>query len=156
MSDLDKQLPKADALMDKIESGENWEPCMSRALEASLRIPEMCRLLLGKGEKSGSVGGTIPTLETGSLLSDLAGGSGLDLSGFLQQLVASGGHVQLPQDSAGGGPRTGASGPSSSNLSFNKVLFGKYRNLKVRGKPINRNTGMDVDLRPRKKALHGD
>ena len=68
MSDLDKQLPKANALMDKIESGENWEPCMSRALEASLRIPEMCRLLLGKGEKSGSVGGTIPTLETGSLL----------------------------------------------------------------------------------------
>ena len=36
MSDLDGQLHKADALMDKIESGENWEPRMSRALEASL------------------------------------------------------------------------------------------------------------------------
>ena len=29
MSDLDKQLPKANVLMDKIESGENWELCMS-------------------------------------------------------------------------------------------------------------------------------
>jgi len=36
MLDLDEQLPKADVLMEKIESGENWEPRMSRALEASL------------------------------------------------------------------------------------------------------------------------
>ena len=58
MLDLDKQLLKADAPMDKIKSGENWEPHIPRALEASLRILKMCRLLLGKGAKSGSVGGT--------------------------------------------------------------------------------------------------
>ena len=63
MSDLDKQLPEADALMDEIESGENWEPHMSCTLEASLQIPTMCRLLLGKGSKSGSVVGTAPTVE---------------------------------------------------------------------------------------------
>ena len=32
MSDLDRQLPKAYTLMDKIESGEIWEPRMSRTL----------------------------------------------------------------------------------------------------------------------------
>ena len=78
---------KADALMEKIESGKKWEPRMSRALEASIRIPEVCRLLLGKGAKSGSVGGTAPTMEICSLLSGIIGGSGLDLSSFLQQLL---------------------------------------------------------------------
>ena len=92
---------------------------MPRALEASLWIPKMCRLLLGKGVKSGSVRGTSPTMETGSLLSGLTGGSGFDLSGFLQQLAASGGHMQVPQDSAGGGPRTGVSGSANNNPSFN-------------------------------------
>ena len=43
MLDLDAQLPKANALMKKIESSENWEQHMSCALEASLRIPEMRR-----------------------------------------------------------------------------------------------------------------
>ena len=42
MLDLDEQFPKATAPMEKIESGENWEPCMLHALEDSLRIPEMC------------------------------------------------------------------------------------------------------------------
>ena len=36
MSDLNKKLPMANALMEKIESGENWEPRMSHALEASI------------------------------------------------------------------------------------------------------------------------
>ena len=66
---------------------------MPRALEASLWIPKMCRLLLGKGVKSGSVRGTSPTMKTGSLLSGLAEGSGLDLSSFLLQLAASGSHL---------------------------------------------------------------
>ena len=51
MSDLNEQLPKADALMDRIESGENRETRMSCALEASLWIPEICRLLLEKTSK---------------------------------------------------------------------------------------------------------
>ena len=34
----DEQLHNANALMEKIESGENWEPCMSLALEVSLWI----------------------------------------------------------------------------------------------------------------------
>ena len=113
MSDLDEHLSKADTLMEKIESSKNWEPRMSRAVEASLWIPEMCHLLLGKGSKSRSVGGTTTTMETGSLLSGLTRGSGLDLSSFLHQLTKSGGHLQVPQDSTGGGPRTG--GGSSAN-----------------------------------------
>ena len=79
--------------MEKIESGENWEPCMPHDLEASLYIPEMCHLLLGKWAKSESVGGTSPTMEKGSLLSGITGGSELDLSIFLRQFVASGGHL---------------------------------------------------------------
>ena len=44
--------------------------------------------------------------------------------------------MQVPQDSAGGGPRMDGSGSTSNNPSFNEVLFGKYKNLKVNGKPI--------------------
>ena len=83
MSDLDEQLPRADARMEKIESDENWEPHMSCALEADLKIPKMCRMLLGKGAKLGSVGDTSPTMEKGSLLSDITGYSGLNPSSFL-------------------------------------------------------------------------
>ena len=60
----------------------------------------------------------------------------MDLSGFLQQLAASGGHMQVPQYSAGVGPRMSGSGSANNNPSFNEVLFGKYKNLKVKGKPI--------------------
>ena len=91
-------------------------------------------LLLGKGEKSGSIAGTSLTVETCSLLSGLTRGSELDFSGFLQQLVlASGGHVEL---SPGGGHTMGVSGSTTNNPSFNEVLFGKYKNLKVDGKLI--------------------
>ena len=61
MSDLDEQLPKANALiMEKIESGENSESCMSHALEASLWIPEICRLLLGKKQSLEVLGAQHP------------------------------------------------------------------------------------------------
>ena len=109
---------------------------MSHALEASLWIPEMCRLLLGKGAESGSIVGTAPTMETGSFLSGITRGSGLDLSSFLQQLTASGGHLQAPQDAAGGDHRMGGISSANNNTSFNGVLFGMYKSLNVNGKSI--------------------
>ena len=136
MPDLDEQLSKTDALMEKIESGKNWELRMPHALEVSLWIPEMCRLLLGKGAESGSVVGTAPTMETGSLLSGITRGSGLDLSSFLQQLMASGGHLQAPQDAAGRDHRMGGISSANNNTSFNGVLFGMYKSLNVNGKSI--------------------
>ena len=141
ISDLEKQLYKDDTLMEKIEYDEHWESRMSHALGASLWIPEMYHLLLGKASKSGIVRGTSLMLETCSLLSGITGGSRLDLSSFLGQLVASGGHLQVPQDTARGGPRTGGSSSSNNIPSYNDVLFGKYKSLKVNGKPINSFTG---------------
>ena len=47
---------------------------------------------------------------------------GVDLNTFLQQLVVSGGYIQVSCDSAGG---------TNNNPLFNEVLFGKYINLKV-------------------------
>ena len=93
-------------------------------------------LLLGKGEKSGSVGGTFPIMEIGSLLSCITRGSAMDLSSFLQQLAASGGHLQVPQDAAGCSPQTDVSSLTNNNPSFNEVLFRKYKSLKVNSKPI--------------------
>ena len=49
--DLDEQLPKADALMEKIESGENWQPCMMCPRSQSTD-PRDVLSDLRKGEKS--------------------------------------------------------------------------------------------------------
>ena len=64
----------------------------------------MCHLMLGKGSKSGSVADTAPTLEIDSLMGGLPVSSGLDLNSFLRQLIALGGHIQWPHDSARGAP----------------------------------------------------
>ena len=82
-----------------------------------------------------SVASPAPTMEIGPLVSGITRDSRLDLNSFLNQLLALGGHLQVPCDSVRGHTRMCGRGSVNNNPSFNKVFFGKFKSLKVDGKP---------------------
>ena len=138
MIDTNVALPEPNAIMKKIETSEAWEPLLSKSLQHKLKLPELCRL--GKAGGSGNLGGGSVsglTHSTGSVtdMSSITGSSGsAALTDFLKQLAAAGGSMvpgKVKFDGGGGG-----SAASTSNPSFNEVLFGRFKSMKVDGKPV--------------------